>query len=408
MHRPTVITGSGAAWRFADALLRSTLVTAMAAFLSGCKPSPTISDNAPLVVQSGRGVINLCEIGMTFPQVRAATGDASIHRIHDSMWPRNQWRHGRVVCIPSLGAYSFLSSNGPLSEIGFKVRPGLVMPGVSIGAPFRGKLGDKLSFSGGPVSKMDLEKQFGVIVRATTNITETLELRQRPEPFRWIGNDGKEVLMYPEVGVAFELESNVVTSFQVFRPAKPPPPQSGLLVSVLPGRGLTNWCEIGMTVPEIRKRMQGATVHGLYDSSLSWKRWTGSRFLVISQLGAIGVIQADDTVSHLEFHLEAYTNAAIPGLTIQVPFRGKLDEKLDFGNGEVRRTEVESAFGPLPRGSSNPDDYAALRKSGEPFWISTGNATEELWYEKQGITFAVRSNKVVSFNIYQPRKQTDQ
>ena len=187
------------------------------AVLVNCSPSPTIADNSSIVVQPDCGVTNVCELGMTYEQVRRATGDATIHSLSKDARSWNPWGHGQIVLIPSLGAVSYLGANGPLSEISFKVRPVVVAPQLQIQQPFRGKLAQVLSFDGGPVGRTEVEARFGGTDRTATNITEVIELRKHPQAFDWKGSDGRGFLWYPTRGVAFEFESNILTSFQIYK-----------------------------------------------------------------------------------------------------------------------------------------------------------------------------------------------
>ena len=174
-----------------------------------------------------------------------------------------------------------------------------------------------------------------------------------------------------------------------------------------PGRGVTNRCELGMTVSEIGLFFVDSSTHGLFDDAWTWKRYTASRFLLVPSLGAIGVVEADKRISHLEFHVEAYTNPAVPGLVVQNPFHGRLGDKLDFSKGQVTRSDVQAALGRLEHGSTNSAEFAALGKAGKLFWLATTGDFEELWYEDLGLSFTLRTNRVVSFTTSRPKKPTN-
>jgi hypothetical protein len=166
------------------------------------------------------------------------------------------------------------------------------------------------------------------------------------------------------------------------------------------GRGAPNRCAIGMHVSEICRKMPGTTIHNLPRSLWVGQQSEKSRFLSVPSLGAIGVVEPDGTVSHLEFHMRSYTNSAMRELAVRTPFCGNLGGKLEFAGRDVRKMDVEAAFGKLIRGSTNALDYATFRRVGQPFWIAAGEGREELWYEAQGVTFVLCSNSVVSFSIY--------
>lgn len=190
--------------------------------LSGCQKSPTILDNSNLVVQPGRGISNLCEVGMTFSQIKRATSDASSHGVYDDSF---SWRRlessgrGRFVLVPSLAAIAPIGENQPTAFIEFYVSPyrAPLIPGLEVREPFRGKLGSSLSFKDRPVSKMAVENVFGSIGQVATNTAEALEFRKKGERFIQKRSDAVEEAWYPDKGITFVFESNVVTSFRVFR-----------------------------------------------------------------------------------------------------------------------------------------------------------------------------------------------
>jgi hypothetical protein len=181
-----------------------------------------------------------------------------------------------------------------------------------------------------------------------------------------------------------------------------PRPTDSRAVMVQPGRGMTNACEIGMTTKQVARVFGDTSFHDIkHEAGLS-NPHSGSRFMLIPALGAIAVFDGDDQISHLNFHTHNYRHPVIAGLVIGDPFRGRLGANSDFGTGRVTRAEVETAFGKLERGSDAAADYGDLRLAREPFWINAASGGEELWYEKYGVTFNLRSNEVVAFSIYRP------
>jgi hypothetical protein len=189
----------------------------------GCQRSPTVLDNSNLVVQPGVGISNLCGLGMTFAQIRKTTGDATTHGIHyDGFWRRRRgsWGHGPSVLIPSLAAITDVGEDQPISSISFHLRPyrAPLIPGLEIEKPFRGKLGSSLSFKDSPTAKLEIEKIFGPVSQVASNGAEALAFRQKGERFGRQRRDSVEELWYPDKGIAFVFETNVLTSFRVYKP----------------------------------------------------------------------------------------------------------------------------------------------------------------------------------------------
>lgn len=123
------------------------------------------------------------------------------------------------MLIPSLGAIAYLGRNEPISEVKFFVEPHKeeIVPDLEVRNPFRGKLGDKISFEKS-VRRKDVEAVFGKIDRGTTNSAAVLGLLKAREPFwRKLGEEVEE-RYYPARGVSFVITSNIVTSFTIFKP----------------------------------------------------------------------------------------------------------------------------------------------------------------------------------------------
>src|SRR5688572_13808898 len=81
-----------------------------------CRKPPKVFDNSNLVVQPGLGISNVCQIGMTFAQIKRATGDATTHgRHYDSFWkrPLGSWGRGDFVLVRSLGAIAAIGADEP-------------------------------------------------------------------------------------------------------------------------------------------------------------------------------------------------------------------------------------------------------------------------------------------------------
>jgi hypothetical protein len=170
--------------------------------------------------------------------------------------------------------------------------------------------------------------------------------------------------------------------------------------TILPGRGLTNVCEVGMTYGRVSKLFCDSRISK--SSEIGRVVGEDSRFLTVPALGVTGVIQTDDTLSHIMFHTVPFQHPDLRGMRIETPFQGRLGERLDFGKEAVSRANLEAALGTLSHGSTNPSDYAALWVERKPFWISRGSAREDICYENLGVTFMLKSNRVTSFTVYTP------
>lgn len=193
----------------------------LAGLASGCRESPVFTDSAVVFVSPGRGATNLCEVGMKYSEVRKATRDATRHGLRNGSWTQvlNHQR-GTFALVPSLGAIASIGEDQPISIIEFYVRPfrEQLIPGLEIRHPFRGKLGG-LSFGDGPVEKAQVEAIYGRATHTITNAGDSLDFRRNGEAFLLRPPNGIEEQWYPAMGVAFTFETNVVRSFQVFRPA---------------------------------------------------------------------------------------------------------------------------------------------------------------------------------------------
>lgn len=198
------------------------LVFLVCGLMLACQKSPKVIDSSNLVIQPGLGISNLCEVGMTFTEIKKATGDATTRGSHyDPFWrrPLGTWGRGDFVLVPSLGVIAPIGENQPTAAIWFYVRPHRepLISGLEIDNPFRGKLGDNLSFKDRPVGKLEVEKVFGSVSEFATNGAHALEFRKKGERFCERLRDSVEELWYPDQGVAFRLTSNVVTSLRVFK-----------------------------------------------------------------------------------------------------------------------------------------------------------------------------------------------
>jgi hypothetical protein len=180
-----------------------------------------ITESSDVIVEPGRGVTNVCEVGMNFAQIKRATQDATLHTL----------RHrsdSRCVLVPGLGATANLDDNGNVQLILFHPVPfdsSGTAPGLLVTNPFRGRLGAQLSFKNGRIGRNQIESAFGGIQQNLTNSPMTITRisvdsikKGEPVSFR-CGN--KEEIGYPRLGLGFVLEGDVVTSFGVSKPEKP-------------------------------------------------------------------------------------------------------------------------------------------------------------------------------------------
>ena len=192
--------------------------------LSGCSQRPAVHDTSILTVQPGLGISNVFEVGMTVQQARDATHGVTIHGINDrdSFWKR--WGASRFGLIQSLGATAPIEQNGKFAIICFHVLPydgDVTVRGLTVTNPFRGKVGDKLSFKNGPVRREDVELQFGQIDHVITNLSDGIALARDGKPFLFRAPGGGETLYYRHKGINFDLRSNTVTEFWVYSVTSP-------------------------------------------------------------------------------------------------------------------------------------------------------------------------------------------
>jgi hypothetical protein len=203
-------------------------VLLVGALVVGCHPSLEPVDTSDLVVQPGRGITNLCELGMSFSEIKQAAGGATTHGIYDDSlsWRRlESWGRGRFACFPSLGAVAPIEDDQPIAMIEFYVQRyrALMVPGLEVRNPFRGSLGESISFKDGSVDRFAIEGAFGTSSLISTNAAEALQFRKQGQDFVLQRGGGEEEVWYPKKGVAFVLVSNLVMSFQVFKPTTSKP-----------------------------------------------------------------------------------------------------------------------------------------------------------------------------------------
>jgi len=150
---------------------------------------------------------------MTFLQIKKSFPDAIARR-------SNWGKHSKAMIVPSLGARSFLGEDKPVSHIDFYIDAYEVemYPDLEIRTPFRGQLGNEFNFGQRSVSAQDVETVCGPVLKRVLVAGDGLKLLQQADPFSRSNRVNEETWYYPVRGLAFDIKSNRVTSFQVFRP----------------------------------------------------------------------------------------------------------------------------------------------------------------------------------------------
>jgi hypothetical protein len=191
--------------------------------LLGCGRTPTFKDSADLVVQPGVGISNICQLGMTFTELKRQARGASTHGFFDEefSWDWVQaLGKGRLALFPSLGAIAPVQGKQPIWFIEFHVRQYRhpMIAALRIEAPFRGKVGPNLTFAEGEVSKAQVEQVFGPVSAVLTNSAEALDYRKQGKSFVEPLNDAEVKVWYPKKGISFIVRSNVVILFHIYQP----------------------------------------------------------------------------------------------------------------------------------------------------------------------------------------------
>ena len=191
---------------------------------SGCGKSDAtlaqITDTSQTVVEPGRGIPKVCEIGMSFSDIKRATGNANTHGLYDRKpWNFKRLAQERFLLVPSLGVIGIPEQNGRLGLLTFYVQPfdsSFTIPSLVITNPFRGNLSSQLSFSNHVVNRQQVEAAFGYVTWDITNYAELLNAPDKTKPFSVRG----EELHYPRLGLSFGLKNDTVTFFSVSKPQK--------------------------------------------------------------------------------------------------------------------------------------------------------------------------------------------
>jgi hypothetical protein len=166
---------------------------------------------------------------MSYAEMKAANGEASLHGLYDRdgfwSWRRIKMMRHRFLLVPSLGVIGVPEENNGVrfELLTFYVRPydgSITCPGLKVSQPFRGQLGRRLTFAGGAVTRADVELAFGPIVQSYAGSTLNPSDIDRTQPFSFVNGATGEILVYGRLGISFELEDGVVASFSIFRPMR--------------------------------------------------------------------------------------------------------------------------------------------------------------------------------------------
>ncbi|HWN94186.1 MAG TPA: hypothetical protein VNT99_04070 [Methylomirabilota bacterium] len=193
---------------------------------SGCGKSAgsisRITDSSKIVVEPGRGVPKVCELGMTFREIKRATGEATTHGLYDRSWSLKRLTQERYLLVPTLGVIGIPGEKGGWELLTFHVQPydsSISSPGLVVNSPFRGSVANRLSFNNRSVSRKEVEAAFGTVTQGSTNSSQSLKHIDKTQPF-FIRSENVETFYYTQLGLRFRLESDVVTSFGVWKPTK--------------------------------------------------------------------------------------------------------------------------------------------------------------------------------------------
>lgn len=173
-------------------------------------------------------------------------------------------------------------------------------------------------------------------------------------------------------------------------------------VTVFPGIGIPNTCAIGMTFSQIQAATGDADTHSAADnvwfSRAPWNWWGNGRFVLVPSLAAVAWVGKNEPVTAVTFYTTTNQEPVVPKLSITNPFLGIIEPNLSFAMGPVTRAQVEVVFGrAVP--VFNETDARRLLSNGTAY-VFTNNASTELAYPQQGITFVLVSNVVNRFVVY--------
>lgn len=160
-------------------------------------------------------------------------------------------------------------------------------------------------------------------------------------------------------------------------------------------------CVLGMTRKQIESALPDATLCTTARRAFSLERvLKRSGLLLLPSLGAVVAVEPGKTISAIDFYVEPYRAVMVPSLTVQKPYRGKLDNKLSFAVSPVLENEVQAAFGDTERTITNWIDSPALMSGAIAFRHNQANGDVVLTYPAQGVSLVIRSKRVISFQVF--------
>lgn len=172
-------------------------------------------------------------------------------------------------------------------------------------------------------------------------------------------------------------------------------------MNVVSGYGVSNICVLGMNRKQIESALPDATLCTTDRRTFSLKRvLRRDGFLLLPSLGAIVAVEPGKTVSAIDFYVESYRAVMVRDLVVKKPFRGKLDNKLSFSGPPVVENEVQAAFGHTERTITNWTASSALMSAGIAFRHNRANGDSVMMYPAQGASLVIRSNRVISFQVF--------
>jgi len=169
---------------------------------TGTSSSPKSVD--ALVIEPGRGIAGVCEIGMKQANVKTA--------IHE--WGRGQTT--RAELAPALAAIFFVEKSTTIEFIRFFVQP-YKQSEFEIVTPFAGSIKGGPCFSGNRVTPKEVEGYFGKLITVRPPIS--FNNGQLTNSYCVVDGTGHEELWYRDRGVAFYVQSNIVISIGIFSPS---------------------------------------------------------------------------------------------------------------------------------------------------------------------------------------------
>lgn len=178
---------------------------------------------------------------------------------------------------------------------------------------------------------------------------------------------------------------------------------------LVPGVGISNRVQVGMTLEEIRRANRDMVLeleseaHGLSESTeqasrsrWSWQRPTRYYNARIPSLGAyFGGLYTTKEVR--VYSIDFYTSSS------NGVFVGSLPGGITFSQGlPVRRGDIVRVFGE-PHESVELGRLARMVETGSSFSVQCPNGSELLYYMTNGVLFDLRTNTVTRVTVFKAR-----